>query len=451
VIESASFRAVVVMSDDRPLTKGRRFFRLAGMTASVAGSYAKSRLKSVFQSPEAAASERATVNQLNGALIAQTLGELKGAVMKVGQMASIASDLLPKELAEPLKALQKAAPPMAYEVIAEQIETELGAAPERLFSQFERVPFASASIGQVHRATTDDGREVVVKVQYPGVDGAVDSDLAHLKLVLRAGGLVKIRKKDMDAVFREIRARLMEELDYCNEADNVRLFRDYHASHEFVVIPDVVGERSSQRVLTLTYEPGDSIDELDALRYPQDVRDQIGINLFRTFATQLFEFNVMHADPNPGNLAFRPDGTIVLYDFGCVKRIPRNIATAYRDTICAGLGEDYPAVERGLRALGVRRVDGPPVPYEFYKRWRDVFAAPFLGDGEFDYGRATIHDEVLKLVPESFKLLDSFQPPPELVFVDRAVAGHYANLRKIRAKGRFFDLLRPYLAPAQAQ
>ncbi|MCB9750227.1 MAG: AarF/ABC1/UbiB kinase family protein [Myxococcales bacterium] len=433
------------MSDDRPVTKGRRFLRLAGMTASVAGQYAKSRIKSVFQTPEAAAAERATINEVNGALIAKTLGELKGAVMKVGQMASIASDILPRELAEPLKALQKEAPPMAYEVIAEQVEAELGAPPETLFQRFDREPFASASIGQVHRAITDDGREVVVKVQYPGVDGAVDSDLAHLKLVLRAGGLMKVKKQDMDAVFREVRARLMEELDYCNEADNVRLFREYHQRHPFVVIPDVVGERSSQRVLTLTYEAGDSIDSLTARGYTQALRDQIGVNLFRVMAEQLFDFRTIHADPNPGNLAVRPDGTLVLYDFGCVKKIPREIIEAYKATIRAGLAEDYPGVERGLRALGVRRVDGPPVPHQFYKRWRDAFARPFVGDEPFDYGASTIHEDVMPLVPGSLKMLDSFKPPPDLVFIDRMVVGHYGNLRAIGARGRFMDLLRPYL------
>jgi len=160
--------------EDKPVTKGRRFLRLAGMTASVASRYAGSRIKSMFQNSEDAARDRAEVNERNGTRIAETLGELKGAVMKVGQMASIATDILPRELAEPLKALQKQAPPMAYEVIAGQIESEFGALPETLFSQFERKPFASASIGQVHRARTDEGRDVVVKVEYPWFDAAVD-------------------------------------------------------------------------------------------------------------------------------------------------------------------------------------------------------------------------------------------------------------------------------------
>ncbi|MEO1268440.1 MAG: AarF/UbiB family protein, partial [Myxococcota bacterium] len=179
----------------KPVSKSKRFFKLAGMTASVAGNYAKSKLKSVFKNAEESARQQAESYQESGERIAKTLGELKGAAMKIGQMASVASDVLPKELSSALKSLQNEAPPMSFDVIASQIEQEFGARPEILFNHFDPEPFAAASIGQVHRAQVDDGREVVVKVQYPGVDSSVDSDLAHLKLALRASGLVKMNRK----------------------------------------------------------------------------------------------------------------------------------------------------------------------------------------------------------------------------------------------------------------
>lgn len=437
--------------NEGPVTKGRRFFKLAGMTAQIAGSYAKTRLKSMFQSDEDAERERHAAHELNGGRIARTLGELKGAVMKVGQMASIAGDLLPKELSDALRSLQREAPPVDFAVIARQIESELGSPPEVLFRRFEVAPFASASIGQVHRATTDDGREVVVKVQYPGVDGAVDSDLAQLKFALKAGGFVKrasglvnLKQQSLDDVFHEIRRGLYEELDYCNEADNVREFQRLHRDHPHVVVPEVVGERSSQRVLTLTFEPGDRIDELDARGYPQEVRDRIGVNLFTALLVQLFEYGLLHADPNPGNLAFRPNGDVVLYDYGCVKRIKPEIAAGYLQIVRAGLAEDYDGVEQGMLALGVRNPEGPPVDRAFYKQWRDVFALSFVAPGDFDFGKATIHDEVIKLIPSALRAANSFQPPPELIFIDRTIVGHYGNLRRIGARGRFLDLLRPY-------
>jgi predicted unusual protein kinase regulating ubiquinone biosynthesis (AarF/ABC1/UbiB family) len=426
--------------------KTGRFAKLAGMTASVAANYAKTRLTNAFQSAEAAAKERARSYQESGERIAETLGELKGAAMKIGQMASMQGDLLPKELAQALTKLQREAPPMPYEVIAEQIEKELGKSPESLFTRFEQTPFASASIGQVHRARTDDGREVVVKVQYPGVDGSVGSDLSHLRLALRASGLLKSASiNNLDGLFAEIRARLEEELDYCNEADNVRAFAAYHAKHDFLVVPAVIGERSSQRVLTLEYQPGDTIHQLDGPQYTQEIRNRIGENIFKMVLGQLFENHALHADPNPANFAFRPDGSIVIYDFGCVKKVPDAIVVAYARTLQAALDEDYAAVEEGMIALGARRVEGPPVEPELYRFWRDILVRPFIE--EFDYGESQVHERAREAAPMFLKHLPSFQAPVEVVFIDRVAIGHYGNLRKLRARGRFGDLVRGAIAP----
>jgi len=424
------------------------------MTASVAGNLAKTRVKSLFQSDEDAALSREEANRESGNRIAQTLGELKGAVMKVGQMASIAHDILPKELSEALGKLQREAPPMAYELIAAQIERELGSPPERLFARFDEQPFAAASIGQVHRATTDDGRDVVVKVQYPGVEDAVDSDLSQLKLALRASGIVDIGREALNASFKEVRERLHEELDYCNEADNVRLFREFHLGpakggerprHPFMVLPEVVGERSSKRVLTLTYEPGDQLTELAAKGYTQAQRDALGRNLFRMMCSQVFELGIVHADPNPGNFAFRPDGTVVLYDFGCTKRLSAEIITAYKDLIEQGIAQDWDAVDDALLRLGVRRPSGPRPDDSFYKGWRDTFADPFLDVAIFDYGRSTVHDDVVKLIPGSIKRFASFQPATELIFLDRTVVGHYGNMRILESRVPSYTFLKGYL------
>jgi predicted unusual protein kinase regulating ubiquinone biosynthesis (AarF/ABC1/UbiB family) len=429
-----------------PPSRGKRFLKLAGMTASVAGNLAKTRVMSLFQSEEDAAASREEANRESGNLIAKTLGELKGAVMKVGQMASIAHDVLPKELSEALGKLQREAPPMEYELIAEQVERELGAAPDVLFKRFDKQPFAAASIGQVHRATTDDGREVVVKVQYPGVEDAVDSDLSQLKIALLASGIVDVPRDALNASFKEVRERLHEELDYCNEADNVRTFRNFHVGrHDFMVLPEVIGERSSKRVLTLTYEAGDHLTELKDKHYTQAERDAIGRNIFRMLCSQVFELGIIHADPNPGNFAFRRDGTIVLYDFGCAKRMREDIIIAYKDMIEEGIAEHYDAVDDALLRLGVRRPGGPRPEDEFYKRWRDTFANPFLNVAIFDYGRSTVHDDVVKLIPASMKRLASFQAAPELIFLDRTVVGHYGNMRILESRVPSYTILKGFL------
>lgn len=439
------------MAEDKPATKSKRFFKLAGMTASVMGDYAKTQIKSLFLSEEEAEKQQKESHSRSGSRIAETLGELKGAVMKVGQMATLAQDILPKELASALTSLQKEAPPMAYSVIAEQIEAELGAPPEALFRYFSKEPFASASIGQVHRAVTDDGREVIVKVQYPGVDGAVDSDLAHLKVALRASGIVKMSKEEMNRVFGEIRDRLVEELDYCIEADNVRLFREHHKDDEYVVVPDVIGERSSQRVLTLTYEPGDHLNQLQSLGYSQELRNTLGLNLFRIFLSQILDLRVVHADPNPANMAFRPDGTIVLYDFGCVKRLPDHFIQAYRDIIHAALVEDYVDVERCLNELSILREGGPAIEHSYYKEWRDVILLPYTAAPEFDYGNTNIHEEIVKRIPGVLKRMDSFQSSPDMIFVNRVVGGHYGTLRHLKSKGPFLDLVKAKVYESRAK
>ena len=415
------------------------------MTASAATNYASTRLKGMFQSKEAAEQTREESQRATGQRIAQTLGELKGAVMKVGQMASIAADVLPKEIADALGTLQKEAPPMDYAVIEEQIEKELGALPDVLFKSFDREPFASASIGQVHRAVTDDGRDVICKVQYPGVDGAVDSDLRHLKLALRASGLVNVGRKAMNETFAELRRGLHEELDYTNEANMVRLFKAYHDRHDFITIPNVVPERSSQRVLTLEFEPGDAISTVYDKGYDQETRDLLGVRLFTLMASEIFEFGAIHADPNPGNFACRRDGTLVVYDFGCIKRLPRKIPVAYRDVILDGLDEDYDRVDDALLRLGIRRPDGPRPAKDFYKQWRDMFSDPFLENPVFDYGQAKIHDDVVAMIPKAMRNIASFQPAKEMVFLDRMVAGHYGNLRLLKANVPVLETLKSYL------
>ncbi len=437
--------------NEKPLTRGRRFVKLAKMTASVAGRYTRSRLKGVFQSDEDRARDIERTHAANGEEMAQTLGELKGAVMKIGQMASVAQDILPDEMAEALTSLQKEAPPMSYEVIADQIERELGARPERLFDAFDPKPFASASIGQVHRAVVDDGRAVVVKVQYPGVDESCDSDLNQLKLTLKMSGFLRTKnhKRAFDTLFEEIRETLHEELDYTLEADNVRLFREIHKNDDYIVVPEVVGERSSKRVLTLTYEEGDSLKDLNHEPYTDEIRDLIGTNLIRMFGAQVFTHKTLHADPNPGNYAFRPDGTIVLYDYGCVDHLDERIVSMYRDMAEAMYTENYIRLDRMLLELGARASDGPEVPEEFYAEWRQILLAPFIREELYDYAISTIHQEAQRNAMGALKYANSFQPSPHLIFIDRVMVGLHNNLRTFGPKVPWRGLLEEHLAIPQ--
>lgn len=429
---------------DRPPTRGKRFFRLASMTAGVAKDYASSRVKSLVggESEE----ENARMRRATGERIANTLGELKGAAMKVGQMASAAKELVPTEVAEQLAKLQREAPPMPYEVIAEQIESELGFAPELLFRSFDPEPFAAASVGQVHRAVTDDGREVVVKVQYPGVDGAIDSDLSQVKMALRMGGVIRMPKEMVDAMFEELRERLHEELDYCNEADNVRRFRAFHADQDWIVVPDVVGERSSQRVLTLTYEPGLSLQDIEKGDYSQELRNTLGHRVARMIVDQIFGLNWIHGDPNPANFAFREDGRLVVYDFGCVKHLQPHIVSGVSELLTAAQNRDYAGLDKAMITLGPLKPEAAPLEPRYYDRWLDAMAAPLWTEGDYDFGGASMGEDILKLMPSTMKRMHKFQPAPELAILDREVAGLYDIAKAMDAKVPLLDLLRPHMA-----
>ncbi|HCH63436.1 MAG: protein kinase [Deltaproteobacteria bacterium] len=433
-----------------PVSRRRRFMKLAGMTASVATNYARSQVKGVFQDADTKARDKARNNARSGELIAQTLGELKGAAMKVGQIASVARDILPDDLIASLASLQRDAPPMDYEVIAAQIERELGSPPELLFQRFDRVPFAAASIGQVHRARTDDGREVVVKVQYPGVDESVDSDIAHLKLALRASGMISVRREAFDGFFAELRDRMREEVDYTHEAQNVRWFRALHADDDHLVIPEVVGERSSGRILTLTYEPGDQLSELDEKGYDQATRNLIGARLTDMLYRQIFEFHAVHADPNPANLAFRRNGDVVLYDFGCVKAFPQPDAAHYRNLMRAFRDADHDAIQVGMERVGIQRPGAQMDDRaEFYEQIRSSFGPFLFEDVVFDCHTAHGHEIFTRMMVKALRRPKHFQPSAAMLFTDRAQTGQFMNLVKLRSQVNMHRIYMKYLEMPQ--
>ena len=411
------------------------------MTAGVASGWAGSQLRSAFRSKDARARVQAAFYGASGLAIARTLGDLKGAAMKVGQMASLTSEYLPPELVEALATLQKQAPPMDWEVIEAQIVAELGDAPERLFARFDKEPSAAASIGQVHRATTDDGREVVVKVQYPGVDGAVDSDLAQLRMALRFGRLA-LDKEAVDGLFGELRERLHEELDYCIEADHVRLFRKLHAGDAHLVIPEVVGERSSKRVLTLTFVDGDPLSAVAA--YDEPTRALIAERLTRMFLSQLFVHRAIHGDPNPANFAFRPDGTIVIYDFGSVRRYSAAWVQGIQRVVQIARAGEAAAMDACLVDLGMRDAGRQGPPAEIYAVFLEIYRPMLINETPAQWVGPEVVEQVMPMVPKLLQYATAFRPTPEIAIIKRAAAGHIENLKTIGAPVFLADLLQEY-------
>jgi len=313
-----------VARDKIPTSRVGRTAKIGGLAAGQAIRQAGTRAANVARTKDQgqAALERRHIEAAEQ--IVAALGTMKGAAMKVGQVMSFLDvGLVPEEYREEfqhkLAALRDAAPTVSFKDMRKVIEEELDDPLEEVFVEFDQEPIAAASIGQVYRARLANGRQVAVKVQYPGVAAAVRADMQNLGLILR---LAKRIAPGMDpkAIGEEIRSRIQEELDYELEAQNQRTLARLFRGHPFIVIPDVVTSLSRERMLITEYVHGTGFEELKG--YPQEERDRIGEIMFRFYFGCLYRHGQFSGDPHPGNSMLLDDGRVAFFDFGLFKRMP---------------------------------------------------------------------------------------------------------------------------------
>ena len=248
--------------------------------------------------------------------VAATLGTMKGVLMKIGQMASYVDDGLAPPVRRTLSRLQDSVPPMSAELAAQVVAEELGGSPEQVFDTWDPEPIAAASIGQVHRAITKNGRAVAVKVQYPGIAQTIAADLGNVGL-MRSLLRVAAPSQDVNALIEELRQRIGEELDYLREADNQRMFAAYFDGHPTISVPKIVDELSTARVITSDLATGARYAEL--ADWPQEEKDLAAETMYRFTFRSLYETHAFNGDPHPGNYLFQPGGRVTFLDFGLVK------------------------------------------------------------------------------------------------------------------------------------
>lgn len=428
-------------------TSSKRFMKLAGMTASIAGKAAKNSFKSLSGDENQRAEARSKMLQEVGIQIADTLGEMKGAVMKVGQIASQYKDVFPPEVAAALEKLQKDAPAMPYTMIKSQVERELGMPIEEAYTHFEEQPFAAASIGQVHKAVLPSGQHVVVKVQYPDVDKNCDSDLKQVRMALKMTGVLSMGRELQDQIFNEIRDSLKDELDYVKEAHNLAIFGAFHADDEGLIIPKVIKSHSTRRILTLTEELGEPLSV--AATWDNEIKKKIATRLFHFSAGQIFELYRMHCDPHPGNFAFRPDGSVIAYDFGGIRTYSDAEVQLFRRFAVHALRSDVTALEQDLMALDIRREDKVDIPGEFYQNWLAVGLKPLSVEpyfsGPFDFANSQVHHEVISQAKDGLKYFKQFQPSATTMMIDRTISGQYWNLVNLGVEIDLNPLVRHYI------
>ncbi|HUJ26161.1 MAG TPA: AarF/ABC1/UbiB kinase family protein [Myxococcales bacterium] len=430
------------MPDDEHVPSGRlkRLSRLAYLTARTTGDLLAAQARRRLSNGPADHDDLRKA----GERILATLGELKGAALKLGQALAMDPDALPEEARSVVAKLLSQAPQrMELAQVRDVVIAELGKPPEELFAEFDPEPMAAASLGQVHAARLHDGREVVLKVQYPGVDKALDSDLRNAAVLVRGFALTG-ETLDGRPYYDELRRSLMRELDYREEAAQCDAWRKAAARYPELVAPEVVYERSSQRVLCLTRLRGKLLIDFIESKPPAPDEERFRVGRLMLFAIwgPFYSARLIHADPHPGNFLVMPDGRLGVLDFGATKRLSPQFATVYRHFVDVnGAGREIPDVgpllkKAGFRFLGDDEEDG----FEFCQRIADVVQRPIVQE-IYDFSSEALFWEVKRTFARDTRVALTIKPPAEAILFYRSVAGLAQDLRLMKAKGPFRSVL----------
>jgi predicted unusual protein kinase regulating ubiquinone biosynthesis (AarF/ABC1/UbiB family) len=437
-LAAALLLLMLVVGRSPRLRSGRaaRLVTVGRLSARLSASWLGATIRRMFARGERRARIDQARREADAARVAETMGQMKGAFMKLGQMLSFISDDIPPEYRAALASLQASAPPMDFALLRDVAERELGRPLERAFARFDAVPLASASIGQVHRAQLPSGEEVAVKIQYPGVAEAMRGDLDNVAVMYRMMPLLYPGVEPAPIV-EELRSRFLEELDYRREARNQRAFYDLYAGHPFIRVPRVIDSHSTDRVLTTEFVAGRRFGEMKA--GDDAVRARSAEILYRFVIGSLLGFGVFNGDPHPGNYLFDDDGRVVFLDFGCVKYFPEAMLHRWTCLVDAHLAGDRGEFQRRLVELGFlphdAALDGD-VLYDYFA----YFYEPFRIDRAFTFSRA-YNAQSFGIV---FKPEGRFAPigkivnmPADFVFVNRIQWGVYSLLGDLQATGNW--------------
>lgn len=391
--------------------------KVAGLGARTGTRWALTKARSTFASAERRSQLNTEFEMKTTEDVVTSLGNLKGAMMKLGQMASYLDLGLPDNVRLTLAQLQTDAPPMSAELSAGVIVAELGDEPDKIFAEWDPTPIAAASIGQVHRAMTHDGRAVAVKVQYPGVAEAIESDL-RTNDTLFAGLRFMFPGIDALTITDELRERVTEELDYVLEATNQEYFAAHFDGHPFIGVPHVVPELSTARVLTSDLAVGSTFEEV--LTWSVEERDLAAETLFRFSFGSIYRLAAFNGDPHPGNYIFHPGGRITFLDFGLVKHFSTDDTELFKSLLVnMVIDRDVAAFRHDIEQAGLIEINAP-FSDEFIAEYFEHFYDFVLEHRDFtfteEYSAAGVraifetggeHGELKKLltVPASFVVL----------------------------------------------
>lgn len=426
-----------------PTGSAGRLVRMGLMGAGVVGRNALAGLRKLGADEERRQQIDLRRHEANAARIFDAMTEMKGAFMKLGQMLSTQAPSLPEPYVRRLSELQWEAPPMHGTLMRVQFRNELGKTPEEVFDDFEREPFAAASLGQVHRARLRTGEAVAVKIQYPGIDRSIDSDFANLKTMLGAIRLSREQYGEVWEAVEEVRRHFHREVDYVQEARTIEEFRRLLRDRQDVAIPRVYPEVSTRRVLTMEYLRGRHLRDYLRTGPPQRERDEVATRLLDLFFRQSFDFALLHADPHPGNYLFLDGGRIGLLDFGCSKKFDRAFMEEHKKLFRIKIGDEA-TLERHYLKFGFYDDRDPrrDRKREALLRMQRLDIAKYHEDRPFDFGDGDHLREVLSCLRE---LAGLGLTTAGFVFYVRAKIGLYGLFHQLGARVNCHTVARKYV------
>jgi len=403
---------------------------LARLALRIGGRYAARSPQLIFASVERRGELRHELALRTADDVVEELGSMKGALMKLGQMASYIDEDMPQTFRSAMGRLQHNAPPMSPELASSVIEDELGAPPERIFARWDPLPFAAASIGQVHRAITAGGRAVAVKVQYPGIARTIVSDVQNVALLRRIAAAA-FPGLDTRSLIDELGERLREEVDYLLEAENQTLFATYYEGHPVIHVPHVVSELSTSRVLTSELVVGSRFDEV--LLWSQHERNLAAETINRFVSRSLYRLHAFNGDPHPGNYLFHGEGRVTFLDFGLTKHFSDQDLAPLVDAVRFLVVENDPEGFRvSLERAGFLRV-GAPVPTQAVVDRFGVFYSTVLRDEPMTLTPSFASAIVRRFFDARGPLAPYSDVPRAYVILQRINLGLYALLGSLHA------------------
>lgn len=418
--------------DDQDLPKSRlvRLGKLAALGARTGASLIASRDGS-------GAAESAT----------RVLGQMRGLAAKVGQMASYVDGIVPEAhrdaFESTLAKLRSAAPTSTFAAVKRTVEEDLGQPLDRLFASFEESPFASASIGQVHRATLEDGRVVAVKVQHEGIRDAVEADLSNAAVLSNVAGVAGGAKVGAKAIFERVRTRFREELDYRIEARHLTTFREFHAGDPTIRVPELISHRSGPRVLTTELVHGHSFERAITASEPE--RRAYVETLWRFVFRGNLVLGLFNADPHPGNYLFGEDGVVTFLDFGCCEPLDGTHQSAARRMHAAAIRRDEAAFRENAKVL----LETKPGDYEDFsvgyarRCFEPLFASPFHLTRSYAAALVEGAQEAKRLMLRRGANVTPL--PPNMVLVNRLQFGFYSVLARFDVEADYGSVERAFL------